>query len=99
VRAPPVLSRSTSATASAGTGTSASTLVLGSRREFDLSGDIVIRDSNGEFDVGDPVGMLLEGREGGEEVGEEEDEEARAGQSEFYFFAGGVEEWSGADGV
>lgn len=77
---------------STGTGTSASTLVLGSGRELDLCSDIVIRGSNGEFDVGDPVGMLLEGR--GEEVADEDDEEARARDSESYVGSGGIDmEW------
>jgi hypothetical protein len=75
--------------------TSGSTLVLGSGGGFDLSGGggggggggIVVRDASGEFEVGDPVGMLLEGR-GEEEGGEEEEGVEGVGESEFYSFLG-----------
>ncbi|OBT65996.1 hypothetical protein VE03_03190 [Pseudogymnoascus sp. 23342-1-I1] len=77
VRTAPTLSRSTSASASVTSG--ASTLVLGNGG-FDLSGGggggIVVRGED-EFEVGDPVGMLLEGR--GEEGVEEEEEEGGGG--------------------
>lgn len=100
VRAPAPLasidtrSRSISASASVDTSvsTSASTLVLGSGHDFDLCGDIVIRDSNGDFEVGDPVEMLLEGRGEEEEAGDEEEDEVRASESAYSLgLCGGVD--------
>jgi len=43
-------------------------LVLGG--EWGFGGDIVIRDGNGEFEMGDPVALILEGEEEGEGEGE-----------------------------
>jgi hypothetical protein len=59
-------------------------LVLG-RADFDLGNEIVVRDSSGDFQIGDPVAMLLEGR--GEGIGPDDEEmdeedEWRAGKSE-----------------
>ena len=75
--------------------------MLGSGGGFDLSGGggggIVVRDAEGEFEVGDPVGMLLEGR--GEEGGEDE-EGVGAGESEFApFFFLCFEPGDGGDGA
>lgn len=60
----PVRSRTVSTATS-----SASTLVLGGGEWGFGGGDIVVRDGNGEFEVGDPGAVILEeeGEEGGEE--------------------------------